>query len=335
MSAAKVTHLVLDSGAFIKGHDLQTYAEKFYSIREVIDEIRDKVTKQRIQSLPFEITFMDPPALDLRHAADFSKKTGDYGTLSVVDLKLLALTSYLQRLHVNEDHLKREPGRGTVVASGKDTGRVIRFQPEQPDPGAVHEGEWITAENMAEVTEKLTSLNVSADSTPAVACMTADYAMQNVLLQSGLGLMSVTDSRVISRTNHFILRCFACRATTCDMRKKFCPGCGNANTLKRVAVTVNENGEKELHINFRKPISTRGTNKSLPMPKGGKHANNPIVVEDQPVPQQKPCRKALLEKRVTGAAVIDSPDYVLRSNPFAVRDVTSRAARHSYMPGKK
>ena len=335
MSASKVAHLVLDSGAFIKAHDLQNFADKFYSVREVIDEIRDKETKQRLQSLPFEITFTDPPVQDVHHVVDFSKKTGDYGTLSVVDIKLLALTSYLQRLHVNEEHLKREPGRGQVVASSRETGRVIRFQPESKQEVGEEE-EWITPENVAEVTEKLTRLNVGAEAlseTPQVACMTADYAMQNVLLQSGLALVSVSDTRVISRTNHFILRCFACRTTTADVSKKFCPGCGNLNTLKRVAVTINEKGEKEVHINFRKTISTRGTNQSLPAPRGGKHANNPVLVEDQPLPQRKAGRKALLDKRATGAAGIASPDYVLRANPFAVRDVHSRAARHNYRPG--
>lgn len=331
MSASKVAHLVLDSGAFIKAYDLQNYADKFYTIREVIAEIRDKETKQRLESLPFEISFVEPPAQDLQHVANFSKKTGDYGTLSVVDMKVLALTSYLQRLHVNENHLKREPGRGSVVPSGRETGRVIRLQSDS-EPKVEQEDEWITPENVTQVTEKLTRLNVGGEGkldTPQVACMTADYAMQNVLLQSGLGLMSVSDTRVIRRTNHFILRCFACRTTTPDVSKKFCPGCGNMNTLKRVAVTINEKGEKEVHINMRKKISTRGTNKSLPLPKGGKHADNPVLVEDQPLPQRRASRKALLEKR---AADSGAEEYMLRSNPFAARDVTSRAARHRYLP---
>lgn len=329
----KVTHLVLDSGAFIKGHDLQNLADKFYTTREVIDEIKDKETKQRLQCLPFEITFTEAPAQDVDYIVQFSKKTGDYGTLSVVDIKLLALTSFLQRVHVNEDHLKREPSRGQVVAGRADMGHLIRFQPESKDADGDEEGEWITPENVDEVAEKLTRLKVEGEdqsAAPAVACMTADFAMQNVLLQSGLSLLSVSETRVISRLNQFILRCFACRATTADMSKKFCPGCGNLNTLKRVSVTINEKGEKEIHINPRKKISTRGMNKALPLPKGGKHSNNPVLVEDQPLPQQKACRKALLDKLATGATAITSSDYALRSNPFAVRDVDSRAARHKY-----
>lgn len=46
--------------------------------------------------------------------------------------------------------------------------------------------------------------------------------------------------------------------TTSIMTKKFCPKCGN-KTLKRVAVSVNEDGNKTVHLNFRRPINIRGT----------------------------------------------------------------------------
>lgn len=336
MSAPRVAHLVLDSAAFITGHDLQNCADHFYTTRDVIHEIRDKETKQRLQCLPFELNFVEPSAQDLQFVAQFSKKTGDYDSLSVVDLKVLAVTSYLQRLHVSDQHLSREARTGCVIAGSKSIGHVVRLQTEKPETTVSSEGEWITPENVADVTAKLSSLSTGScegSEDVVVACMTSDFAMQNVLLQSGLGLVSVSESRVIRRASHMILRCFACRTTTSDMGKKFCPGCGNQKTLKRVSVTINEKGEKEMHINWRKPISTRGTNRSLPAPRGGKHCNNPVLVEDQPVPQQKACRKALQEKKMTGTAVIQDPDYVLRINPFAVKDVTSRAARHAYVPG--
>ena len=60
---------------------------------------------------------------------------------------------------------------------------------------------------------------------------------------------------------------------------------------------------------------------SLPKPKGGKHANNPHLVEDQPHPQQRTARKAQNKMDVF------SPDYVANQSPFAVNDVTSRAAQ--------
>lgn len=54
------------------------------------------------------------------------------------------------------------------------------------------------------------------------------------------------------------LHFFSFLRTTNNISKQFCPNCGN-KTLKRVAVSCNENGSKNIHINFRKPINIRGT----------------------------------------------------------------------------
>lgn len=40
---------------------------------------------------------------------EFSKKTGDYPSLSATDIKVLALTYQLEVEHVGSDHLKTEP----------------------------------------------------------------------------------------------------------------------------------------------------------------------------------------------------------------------------------
>jgi len=43
---------------------------------------------------------------------------------------------------------------------------------------------------------------------------------------------------------------------------------------------------------MRRPITARNKNKSIPMPRGGKHAVNPILFEDQRIPKQMPTRVA-------------------------------------------
>jgi len=191
------------------------------------------------------------------------------------------------------------------------------------------EGGWITPGNVAALKEELSGLNVEdeIDQKPVVACITTDFAMQNVILQMGLKLIAVDNGRLIKRTKQFALRCFACFKITNDLSTKFCPGCGNLRTLKRVAISVNEKGEKVININFKKQISLRGTKYSLPMPRGGKHSNNPILVADQPIPQHKTSKFEKEEKKSTSSIVSD-PDYVVRSNPFAINDVYSRASRH-------
>lgn len=59
---------------------------------------------------------------------------------------------------------------------------------------------------------------------------------------------------------------------------------------------------------------------SLPAPKGGKHANNPLLFEDQPMPQQRASKQSKANMNVFDL------DYVAGSSPFAVNDVTSRAS---------
>jgi len=73
---------------------------------------------------------------------------------------------------------------------------------------------------------------LNPDST-SVACVTTDFAMQNVLLQMGLKVLSV-DGMVIRRARTYILKCEACFKTTTDLMKQFCGSCGN-HTLYKVA----------------------------------------------------------------------------------------------------
>ena len=95
------------------------------------------------------------------------------------------------------------------------------------------------------------------DEKPAtVACLTMDFAMQNVLMQIGLSISSL-DGKVIKQMRTFILRCYACFKTTGIMTKVFCPHCGH-KTLKKVSISIDENGKQHMHINFRKPLTARG-----------------------------------------------------------------------------
>ena len=151
-----------------------------------------------------------------------------------------------------------------------------------------------------------------------VALMTTDFAMQNVCKQMGLNLIG-TNGMLIQETKTWILRCTSCFKTTSIMEKKFCPKCGY-QTLKRVSVTLNADGSQQIHISTRKPLSTRGKKFSLPAPKGGKHAWNPRLSEDQREPQQRLSKKAMLRNNPMGE------DYLAGNSPFISRDVNSKAA---------
>ncbi|KAK6158172.1 hypothetical protein DH2020_005486 [Rehmannia glutinosa] len=118
----------------------------------------------------------------------------------------------------------------------------------------------------------------------SVACITTDFAMQNVLLQIGLRLLAPGGMQ-IRELHRWVLKCHACSKVTTESGRIFCPTCGNGGTLRKVAVTVSENG---IVLAARRPrISLRGTKFSLPMPQGGREAvtKNPILREDQ-LPQK-------------------------------------------------
>lgn len=114
--------------------------------------------------------------------------------------------------------------------------------------------------NIAKMKKQMDS-DIQEEKPATVACLTTDFAMQNVLKQIGLQVVSL-DGRVIKQLRTFILRCYTCFKTTSVMTKEFCPNCGN-KTLKKVAVSLDENGKQQIHINLRKPLTARGKKVSI------------------------------------------------------------------------
>ncbi|XP_025031283.1 RNA-binding protein NOB1 [Python bivittatus] len=176
---------------------------------------------------------------------------------------------------------------------------------------------WITPANIGQIQQ-----NACWGDEPAgvqVGCVTTDFAMQNVLLQMGLHVLAL-NGLLIRHTRNYILRCHGCFRTTSKMTRLFCPHCGN-KTLKKVAVTVEDDGSFRLHLSQNpKVLNPRGLRYSLPAPRGGKHASSPHLTEDQRFPQQRLSRKA---RQKTDAF---DPDYVAGVSPFAEHDIHSRAA---------
>nr|GMC83160.1 RNA-binding protein NOB1-like [Ipomoea batatas] len=131
-----------------------------------------------------------------------------------------------------------------------------------------------------------------------IACITSDFAMQNVILQMGLRLLAPGGMQ-IRELHRWVLKCHACYKVTTEIGRIFCPSCGNGGTLRKVAVTVGENG---IVIAARRPrkfmvhngyyflpfFIHRGKCFSLPLPQGGRNAitKNPILREDQ-LPQKE------------------------------------------------
>ncbi|OAY83800.1 RNA-binding protein NOB1 [Ananas comosus] len=127
-----------------------------------------------------------------------------------------------------------------------------------------------------------------SDST--VACVTSDYAMQNVILQIGLRLLAPGGMQ-IRQLHRWVLKCHACNKVTQEIGRIFCPKCGNGGTLRKVSVTVGENGivlaarKQRFILRGTKPLITVifYAQFSLPLPQGGREAitKNLILREDQ------------------------------------------------------
>merc|ERR1719431_2573273 len=189
---------------------------------------------------------------------------------------------------------------------------------QENDASGDDEDGWITPGNVK--TKKAVYNGTEEGKAPQkvmVACMTTDFAMQNVCKLLGLNIIG-TNGMMIKDTKTWILRCYGCFKTTPLMDRKFCPKCGN-KTLKRVSVTLNKDGSQQVHISTRRQLTSKGKKFSLPAPKGGKHAVNPRLVEDQREAQQRLSKKALLAMKAP-------EEHVPGSSPFSVKDTTSRAA---------
>ncbi|KAF9816885.1 hypothetical protein SFRURICE_012227 [Spodoptera frugiperda] len=398
-----IKHLVVDTTAFIKAASLQDIAENVYTVQEVIDEITNDRQRRKLVVLPYDLIVKDVFTENIKFVTDFSKKTGDYRSLSATDIKVMALTYQLEKEKVGTDHLKTEPTTQKIVkvtglanynsngnaaddsekinqetgepsqktdeetgevnnvdkivpqtdtnVSNEDNGNddeemdaeeiaeqiknmdikeenvdelIVKVTEEEEESESEEEsdsdsdgGDWITPGNLAEKKKEM-ELGEFEEKSVEVACTTSDFAMQNVLKQIGLNVTSV-DGRIIKHLRTFIFRCTTCFKTTSVMTKVFCPKCGHS-TLKKVGVSIDDDGVQHIHINGRKPLTARGKKFSLPTPRGGQHFQYPILTEDQHIHKRFATK---LARNKTNAL---DPDYTAGFSPFAVRDVNSKSA---------
>lgn len=90
-----------------------------------------------------------------------------------------------------------------------------------------------------------------------VSVMTTDYAMQNVLLQMTVPIISFEGLRIKS-ARRFVLECHICKIVYRDGSKLFCSSCGN-NSLLKVSCGVNSDGTLILYRKRNFKINLRGT----------------------------------------------------------------------------
>ena len=179
--------------------------------------------------------------------------------LETLDPAMAALTTHTQP----SDHSE-------VVDIHLAADRMIAGAPSDPESDADDSEGWITPANIKKRQAKEHNEAATPIAKPKmmqVATITNDYAMQNVLLQMNLNLLSASMLRV-RHLKTYILRCHACFERTKDMTKQFCPRCGKP-TLTRVACSTNANGEFKIHLKKNMQWNSRGDRFSIPKPVSG------------------------------------------------------------------
>lgn len=234
--------LVLDTSPFLKGQVKHDLAEKFVCCERVLEEVRSKKSREELSLLPIKIHTIEPTEEFLKKAKMAAVKTGDISSLSTTDLFVIALTI---QLHEESQ------------ASSND------------DSDQDSEGEWVTPQNIKKFVPIVKS----------VACMTSDFAIQNVLLSLELPVFSL-DAQKVVRKKTFVLRCYACFKITQDMEKKFCPSCGGPY-LTKTSANVDSNGQVKVFLKKNYVYNLRGSKFPIPAPQIGKNAQNIVLREDQ------------------------------------------------------
>ncbi|VUZ38879.1 unnamed protein product [Hymenolepis diminuta] len=240
--------------------------------------------------------------------------------------------------------------------SNKESTKDDNFKDSEEDESEVEDNDWITADNFD---EKLQTglgfgglrlddeVEVPADASPApVACLTKDFAMQNVMMNAGITLLSLS-GKIIKRARTHVLWCGSCYAHTTKQDSYFCRMCGYPS-LRRIPVTLHEDGQLEFHFSRKFVKNLRGTKHPVPRPKGGKHADDPIYRADQRLPDRrapKPKNPNVLPLGATNGLLYNEDDsdddvggFLIDSNAeatgdlativFPAHDVSSKAATH-------
>lgn len=168
----KALHLVIDAGALIKmkGSELYHKAENFWTVEEVMAEIRDSKAREHLDNLPFELKIKQPSAKAITAVADFARQTGDMRELSKPDLKILALTYHLEAETNGIKHLRTEPRRKNTGARVKSVaGKSMSSSTIQvPATAVVAEAEAIEVEAIAEVEVTAEAVEVEAEAVGVV-----------------------------------------------------------------------------------------------------------------------------------------------------------------------
>ncbi|SCM01285.1 RNA-binding protein NOB1, putative [Plasmodium chabaudi chabaudi] len=353
---------VLDSNSLIKFKDFLFMNYDCYITEGVIKEIKDEASRKKLTNILPLLKIARAEQNDINFIKHFSKLTGDYDSLSEVDIEVIALTYNLHRRFGDVSKLnaspmetiykyddvqydysnmnykknrnnktdtfeKREDGEGGQAAcldgelevndeNGEEEEEKEKEEKEEENDEVDEVGADVVSENedddaeeeeeenenkkifgletikeeVVEVDESkgdddggkwinvnnFDVFNMNVDKNKKfesdIACVTTDYAMQNVLYQVGLNVITIDGYQISS----IKLWGYICTSCYFFMRKNsllFCSKCGN-NSLRKVNVIV-DNELKKLVVkipNFK--VNYKNTIFSIPKKKNKNKSKN-------------------------------------------------------------
>jgi len=228
MKPDKFDYLVVDTNALIRhGYNLEYKCTHLITTPEIMEEYKT----QEIE-LPVELHV--PSADYIDKINEIATDLGDDTVLSQQDMLLCALA-----LEFKCKYEKLGKVITTLTSHLTEEERQA-FSPEE-----------LQRKRVKRRQERVT-----------VACMTDDYAMQNVLHVAQV-CVEHSEGMKISHVRKTMMRCYGCH-TLQKQSTVFCEACGHA-TLSRVVVSE-ENGEMKVHLNDKWQYYLRGNVYSAPQP---------------------------------------------------------------------
>lgn len=204
---------------------------------ELDQKAKQKLSKEDEISVSLSITFDD---MNLRRSKESVSEEAKTASLLPEDQKVNELSEQVKHVSfVDESTTSTEPATTESVEVEQNTESHQEVENQEPeaidadesedvsdaplydDPSDSDDGdgEWITPSNVSLHKSRALDLLPSADASQKgkgkadevvdAGCMTADFAMQNVLLQMGLSLVGVEGKR-IQKVKTWVLRCHAC-----------------------------------------------------------------------------------------------------------------------------
>ncbi|EDQ85656.1 uncharacterized protein MONBRDRAFT_34185 [Monosiga brevicollis MX1] len=312
--------LVVDSAGFIRNAPLQQLAATIITLPDVIEleyngnaRLHDKPRKPRGPGSS------DKPcryglACRRKHVCWYQHPESPEEAEAMAQA-----TSHADRAAFGHDASTANTSAGATNET-EAANAPVSVEEDEDDDGSG----WIGPSNVDDVTKQLRSTLTVAKPDAKVACLTADYAMQNVMLQIGLNVVSV-DGMYIKRVKSFVLYCTTCMTHTAKTMLQFCPSCGAA-TLIKASTSVDGDGNTTVVVPTLRKSQTRGLRYSIPMPKGGR-TSNLILRADQP--------EMLKQQRKEKPVNMFSDEAAIGNNPFGKVHKVNVAKGGSINPQRK